>query len=237
MRAMNPAHHEAAVGLRARLSTGPLSPVVFRRALERVPVSERDAWIDVVIGIDEVPEDGPDLPRGCAPYLPCPVDRVLRAIDGAGVTEHDVFIDVGSGVGRAAAVTHFLTGAGAIGIEIQSGLVHASRQLADRLRASRVRVVEGDAARLTSYLVIGTVFFLYCPFGGARLARVLRDIESIARTHEVRVCAIDLPFPVCSWLTPLTPADADVAVYRSSSPTRVGASWRPPSSVGAIERA
>jgi len=40
-----------------------------------------------------------------------------------------------------------------------------------------------------------SVFFLYRPFGGERLARVLGDLEHIARTRELRVCCIDLPLP------------------------------------------
>ena len=191
-----------------------MRPLAFRAALTSVPEAERDGWVDRVFGIGELPHDGPELPRGCIPYLPCAVDTLLRMIDLADIQSDDVFVDVGSGLGRATALTHFLTGAGAIGVEIQSALVRESRDLAARLNASRVSVVEGDATKLTRYIALGSVFFLYCPFGGDRLAQVIDDIESIARTRVIRVCSVDLPLPPRSWLAPVS-LSRDLAVYRS----------------------
>ena len=187
----------------------------FRAALTVVPERERDVWLDRVFGLPDVPPpDGPELPRGCVPYVPCSVNTLLRMIELAGVGSDDVFVDVGSGVGRATALTHLLTGAGAIGIEIQPGLVRCARELAARLGTERVSVVEGDAAAVTGYISIGSVFFLYCPFGGARLERVLDQLESIAQMRTIRVCTVDLPLPARPWLEPVSLA-ADLAVYRS----------------------
>ena len=106
-------HGEGAARMRALIATGCATPGLFRAAIMRVPPSVRDAWLDAVLGVGEIPDDGPDLPRGCVPYLPCSVDTLLRMVELADVQPTDVFVDVGSGVGRAAAFTHFLTGAGA----------------------------------------------------------------------------------------------------------------------------
>jgi SAM-dependent methyltransferase len=192
----------------------------LREALDGLPASERDAWIDEAFGIDELPDDGPDLPPGCVPYLPCPVDVVLRVIDQANVGPGDVFVDIGSGLGRAALLTHFLTGASAIGIEIQPELVRGARELAERLSASRVATVEGDAAHVVGLVPIGTVFFLNCPFSGARLEKVLVHLEGIARTRQIHVCSLHLPIPPCSWLTLAGPPSEDLAVYRSVASPR-----------------
>ncbi len=200
--------------MRRALSTRRAGPLEFRAALTSVPASERDGWLDQVFGLEGLPPDGPELPRGCVPYLPSSVDTLLRVIDGAKVGAEDVFVDIGSGLGRATALTHFLTGAGAIGIEIQPELVRGARELASRLNAERVSVVEGDAAELASYITNGTVFFLYCPFSGERLDRVMADLELIARTREIRVCSVDLRLPSCSWLTPVS-LSGDLAIYRS----------------------
>jgi protein-L-isoaspartate O-methyltransferase len=84
----------------------------------------------------------------------------LRMIELARVRPDDVSVDVGSGLGRATAFTHVVTGAGAIGLEIQSGLVRGSRALARRLNTPRVGAVRGDAVELTRLMTIGSVFFL-----------------------------------------------------------------------------
>jgi SAM-dependent methyltransferase len=213
---MEPIHDNSAARTLALLASGQATPALFRTALMNVSAAQRDAWLDRVFGLDELPDDGPQLPRGCTPYLPCPVDAVLRALEHAEVQAGDVFVDVGSGLGRAAALARLLTGAASIGIEVQPALVQASRVLAQRLKVSRFSVVEGDAARLTEFISIGSVFFLYCPFSDQRLERVLDGLAAIAQTRQIRVCCVQLPLPSRPWLTPLALPDEDLAVYRSS---------------------
>jgi SAM-dependent methyltransferase len=209
-------HRESAERIRWQIERERHDRSEFRAALLSVPPTERDAWLDRVFGLSTLPDDGPDLPRGCVPYFPCSVDALLRMVEQAGVLSSDVFVDVGSGLGRAAAFVHLLTGAGVIGIEIQSGLVRAARDLATRLVVSRVSCIQGDAAKLTGFITIGSIFFLYCPFSGNRLVNVLVDLESIARTRMIRICCLDLPLPPCPWLTPEPRLSGDLAIYRST---------------------
>lgn len=202
--------------MRARLASGRASPHAFRAALRDVPPSERDAWLDDVLGLDDLPDDGPELPRGCAPYFPCPVETLVRATEHAEVDADDVFVDIGSGCGRALALAHLLTGAGAIGIEVQSSLARASRAVAARLNAPRVCVVEGDAARLVGYIPTGSVFFLYCPFGGDRLTAVLDELEATARMREIRLCCVHVALPYRPWLREVARPSEELSVYRST---------------------
>lgn len=200
--------------MRRRLAAGDVPPDDFRRALAAVPPDRRDAWVDRAFGLDGLPADGPALPRGCVPYLPSDVDLVLRMLDAAEVTAGDVFVDIGSGVGRVTALAHCVTGAHAIGIEVQPELVRRARALSARLNAERVAVIEGDAAALVGRVPGGTVFFLYCPFSGPRLARVLDDLAALAEARPIRVCSLDLPLPPAPWLTPIW-RDARLLVCRS----------------------
>src|SRR5689334_22751801 len=101
--------------MRSQINPDFVEPAAFRAALLDVPFLERDAWVDRVLGLNGPPEDGPELPNGCVPYLPCAVDVLLQAVKLAAIGPTDVFVDVGSGVGRAAAVVSLLTGARVIG--------------------------------------------------------------------------------------------------------------------------
>jgi len=196
------------------LSQGRTNAQAFREALTGVPQRERDVWLNRVLGLpDSPPPDGPELPRGCVPYVPCSVETLLSMIDLGAVGPDDVFVDVGSGEGRAIALTHLLTGARVVGIEIQPELVCRSRALAARLGTERLSVFEGDAATLTDPISSGSVFFLYCPFGGARLERLIDQIGSIATTRSIRVCTVDLPPLERPWLTPVSHA-GELSVYR-----------------------
>ncbi len=200
---------EDAHAIRRLVLEGKATPAIVRSALNQVPSRDRDAWVDQLLGLAEVPDDGPALPRGAVPYLPCAIDSVLRAIDLAGVTETDLFVDVGSGVGRVTTIVHLLTGASALGLEIQPQLVHAARELSRRLRLDRVTTLEGDA-----HLEEGTVFFLYCPFSGERLNTFLDELEGLPR--PIRLCAVDLPIPPRPWLS-LIAESQDVTVFTSAS--------------------
>jgi SAM-dependent methyltransferase len=209
-------HHVTAERLRAQVQRGQHDPADFRAAFSSVPPLERDAWVDVVFDLDHLPDDGPDLPRGCVPYIPCTVDLLLRMADQARLQPSDVFVDVGSGVGRTAAFVHLLTGAEVIGIEIQSALASAARNLMTRLHLSRVSCIEGDAAKLTGSITTGTLFFLYCPFSGERLDKVLTDLRAMARTRTIRICCVDLPLPPYPWLEPEPRLSEDFVIYRSN---------------------
>ncbi|HUS30681.1 MAG TPA: hypothetical protein VMZ53_19360 [Kofleriaceae bacterium] len=182
----------------------------FRAELAAVAPADRDAWLDARLGLGDLPDDGADLPRDCVPYLPCSVDRLLRVIERAAVGPSDVFVDVGSGVGRAAAFVHLATGARAIGIEIQPALVAASRGLRDAMST-----IEADASRAGTELPLGTVYFLYCPFSGARLSRFLDNLEPIARAQPLRICCLDMSLPERPWLEPVPQVDADLTIYRT----------------------
>jgi SAM-dependent methyltransferase len=208
-------HRDSAARVRSSFARDAHDRASFRAALLAVPPAARDAWLDLVLELGELPDDGPELPRGCVPYLPCPVDALLRMTEEARVGAGDVFVDIGSGVGRAAALVHLLTGAAAVGIEIQPDLAVAARRLAGRLRAPCIATVEGDAVRLARAIAVGSVFFFYCPFGGARLERVLDDLEPIARTRVLRIACVDMPLPPRPWLALQAPAAGDLAVYHS----------------------
>jgi hypothetical protein len=213
---MEARHLTSAEAARRSVERGLHDPWAFRAALLGVPAGERDAWVDLVFGLADLPSDGPALPPGGVPYLPCSVEVLLRVVDQAPVRSTDVFVDVGAGPGRAIALVHLLTGAGAIGLEIQPELVNAAHDLTARLGLPRVRCIEGDAATVAAFMVVGSVFFFYCPFSGARLAKVLDDLEPIARTRDLRICCACLPLPPRPWLARDPGPDGELEIYRST---------------------
>lgn len=194
--------------------------MTFGEELLAVSPGARDEWVDRRFGLEELPDDGPSLPPACVPYLPSPVDVVLRTIAEADVRESDVFVDIGMGVGRTGALVQLLTGATVVGLEIQPELVAAARELAARLGLERMTCVEGDAPELASHLASGTVFFLYCPFGGERLERMVDALEAVAAVRPIRICCVDLPLPSRPWLTPAPLLAGDLTIYRATADPR-----------------
>lgn len=214
---------ETAERMRARLVHGDASAesVALRAALLDVAPLERDAWLDLAFGLGPLPDDGPDLPRGCVPYLACRVESLLRAIDLARIDASNTLVDIGSGAGRAAALIRLLTGASVVGVEVQRALVGASRDLVARLRLDRISFVAAEVPPLPEAARTGSVFLLNCPFSGDRLVRLLAELEPVARTQPIRICCVDLPLPPCPWLVPLA-ASGDVEIHRSLAITETG---------------
>lgn len=200
----------AAATIRALVDAA-AGPTAIRSALAAVPAADRDLCIDRLFDLEELPVDGPALPRGCVPYIPCGIDHLLRIAEH--VQPSDVFVDVGAGVGRALVLMHLITGARGVGIEIQPAMVREARALIARFGIG-ASIVEGDAAELVA-ATEGSVYFLYCPFGGARLDKVLDDLEQVARTRPILICCVDLPLPPRGWLVEVVPATGGLAVFRA----------------------
>lgn len=180
----------------------------FGARLMRVAPLDRDAWVDRELGIGEVPDDEA-IPDGCVPYLPSSVASIVDAIERAHVTSEDVFVDVGSGIGRVLALVHLLTGARTVGIEIQEALVRRATAISERLGVSGVRTLTGDAERLVDRVSDATVFFFYCPFDKHRLTRVVQALEPLARVRALRLCFVDTAPPDLPWIERLaSPADS-----------------------------
>ena len=175
------------------------------------------SWLEQRWGEETFADDEDALPPGCVPYLPCPVDLLRQAIAATALGPDDVFVDIGAGSGRAVALIHMLTGARAIGIEIQPALVRAARARAARLGLDGVRFHEGDAACVLPTLGIGSIYFLYCPFGGERLQRVLDQLEREAKARPIQIACVQLPTLTCPWLTPVPTASVELDVYRSTA--------------------
>lgn len=177
---------------------------------------KRDAWVDAVLGTEEIADDGDELPLGCVPYLPCAVDTLLRLVAGAQIDDRDIVVDIGAGAGRAAALIHLLTGAQVVGIEIQRHLARASSELKVRLGLSQLSMLEGDVSDLVTAFSVGSVFFLYCPFGGERLNKLVDALEPIARARPIRIGCVDIVLPARPWLRALPLPTSDLTIYSST---------------------
>ncbi len=160
----------------------------LRAALTVLPPAERDRWFDQTLGLGDPPDDVLPLPLEAVPYVPCPVDALLRMVDEAPIRPSDVFLDLGAGIGRALLFVHLLTGARAQGVELQPHLVALGRAHCERLGVEGVALLEGNAA---DHVPEASVVLLYSPFNGDTLRRVRARLEPLGARRAVTVCAVD----------------------------------------------
>ena len=182
--------------------------------IRSVPRRQRERWVDTVLGLPKAPADEP-LPRGGVPYLPAGVDEILDALRGVPMQASDVFVDVGSGLGRVVLLAHLLTGAEARGIEIQGRLVRAARGVAAALGLTGVSFSRADASDCA---LEGSVFFLYSPLTGEALRRVLFSLQELASRQPIVVCTVGLELDHERWLTRRPRTSAAVSHYDAGPP-------------------
>lgn len=197
---------------RVQILAGALRGPALVERLLAVPYRDRDVWVDEVLGLPEPPQDGPELPRGGVPYLPAPVEDILTMIRETPLRSDDEFVDLGSGMGRVVMLTHLLTGASASGVESQAPLVEGARSCFAALGLTDLAFTHADAADVDLH---GSVFFLYSPFNGETLTRVLRHLHGVARARPIVVCAVGLEFPGERWLQQRPTSSLSLMLYDS----------------------
>lgn len=194
---MNEPLRTEARAARLELIAGGLRGQALRERILAVPAGEREVWTDALLGLPEPPPDGPELPRGGVPYLPAGVDEILEMVRAVPLRPGDELVDLGSGLGRVVMLAHLLSGASACGIEVQEPLVKCARACCAELALANVRFIHANAAERE---LDGSVFFLYAPFSGELLKRVLAQLQAVARRRTIVVCAVGLELPGERWL-------------------------------------
>lgn len=122
------------------------------------------------------------------PFQPTPVRHILDLIDTSLLSEDDVFVDLGSGLGHVPLLVSMLAGIRTVGIEVQAAYVASAQECAQSLHLSRVRFVAADAR--TADLSSGTVFYLYTPFRGSILAEVLSMLRRESMRRPIKICSL-----------------------------------------------
>jgi predicted RNA methylase len=146
------------------------------------------------------------------PYLPCGVDEIVAMVREVPVRPTDELVDLGAGLGRVAMLVHLLSGARALGVEIQAPLVHRARARCAELALADVSFVHADAADAE---LDGSIFFLYAPFGGGVLARVVRRLEDLARRRPIVLAAVGLELHDVPWLTARATSSVALTLYEA----------------------
>ena len=151
------------------------------------------------------------------PYQPTPVRHILELVRASALSQQDVFVDLGSGMGHVPMLMSLLTGCRSIGIELEPAYVASAQQAAESLNLGRVRFVAEDAR--TAALSMGSVFYLFSPFTGSILADVLSRLQRCSATRQIKICSLGPCTRVLRellWLEPMTDCDTErMAVFQS----------------------
>ena len=159
-----------------------------RQAPDRDDYDALDDLIAEVLAPDAPATDIATLLPGMVFYQPTPARHLLALLRRLELHEHDVLIDLGSGLGHLPLLTAALTPAQGLGIEVEPAYVASAWRSAQSLVLDRARFLAEDVR--TADLSTGTVFYLYSPFTGAMLDEVLTLLECQARARPLRIATL-----------------------------------------------
>ncbi|MBT2116296.1 hypothetical protein KK141_14535 [Dyella sp. LX-66] len=159
-------------------------------ALEAAPegdgYDDRDDLVSGVLALDE-PDDVAPLPPEMVFYQPTPARHIFELIRRAELSEHDVVMDMGSGLGIVPMLVAMTTAARAIGVEREQAYIDAAQRCAQNLGVARVAFECRDAREAD--FSKATVFYLYTPFTGEVMRSVLDAIRREAAQRPVRIAS------------------------------------------------
>jgi hypothetical protein len=111
-------------------------------------------------------------------YEPLPYYAVFKIMQRLALGPQDVFVDVGSGMGRAVCVAASHTIAGVLGVEIDSELNVIAAANAMRMRGRQTPIrLHCQSATEFDYSE-ATVLWIFNPFGAATMRRVLERLRA-----------------------------------------------------------
>lgn len=144
-----------------------------------------DALVSGFLLTEVVPEDTRQREPEMVFYQPTPARIVLEMAERVDLQQDDVFYDIGSGLGQVSILMHLLSGVPAKGVEVEPAYCDYARRCARELNLSEVEFINADA-READYSD-GTIFFLYTPFEGRMLERVLERLKHESRKRRIQL--------------------------------------------------
>lgn len=179
-----------------------------------------DALLTGVLQLEEPASEPAELGADMVFYQPTPARRVFELIARAGLAEHDVLIDLGSGLGHVPLLAAICTRARCVGIELEAAYVDCATRCAKALGLTNASFVRQDAREAD--LSTGTVFYLYTPFTGAMLDEMLSRLRREAAAREIRIATLGPCTPIVArepWLRSGDAPKVDrLALFRSRAP-------------------
>lgn len=176
-----------------------------------------DVLVSDILQFEDPGEEVASLAPEMVFYQPTPARHIFDLIRRGAFREHDVLIDLGSGLGHVSLLTAICTPARCIGIELEAAYVACAQRCAQSLNVSSATFIQQDVR--SADFSAGTVFYLYTPFTGTILRDVLDALKREAANREIRLCTLGPCTPIVSgepWLTAIDSRDIDqVAIFRS----------------------
>lgn len=144
-----------------------------------------DIFINGLISFPPIPPPTRDLETGMVYYQKTPARIIFELVEKSQFTIEDVFFDLGSGLGQPLILVNLLTGIETNGVEFDPAFCGYACECAAELNLSNINFINADA-RTVNYSN-GTIFFMYTPFKGEILNKVLSALKNESLQRKIKI--------------------------------------------------
>ena len=161
-----------------------------------------DNFINGLLNNQPLPEPTQTRDAEMVFYQQTPTRIIFELAAKAKLQDHDVLIDIGSGLGHVPILLNLISSAKTKGIEFEPAYCQYAQNSAAQLNLPNIEFINADA-RKADY-TYANVFFMYTPFKGALLQDMLNMLQRIAQQRNIRIftygpCSADVAKQ--TWLT------------------------------------
>jgi SAM-dependent methyltransferase len=187
----------AHASLRAQIRAGTLDTRGFVARLLAEPAEHRDQLVEEILDIAYPPCELLTGTQKVGGYSPSGIDEVLFMLDQAKLGPGKTFVDLGSGLGKVVLLVALLTGARAIGLEHDAGLVAHARAAAGTLGLTGASFLAGDLRETA--LPAADAYYMFMP--SVDSADIVARLAPLAATRDFLLFSQRLDPERFAWLT------------------------------------
>jgi phospholipid N-methyltransferase len=144
-----------------------------------------DIFLNGFLNIQELPMETREREPEIVYYQKTPARIILKMIEKVDFKSDDVFFDLGSGLGQACILVNLFSSIVCKGVEFEPAFCSYAKSCAHELNLRDVNFINTDA-RYADYSS-GTVFFMYTPFEGEILKKVLQNLKREATKRKIKI--------------------------------------------------
>jgi len=144
-----------------------------------------DMFLNGLLTNQNMPGETKDKEPEMIYYQKTPARIIFELIKRAEFKPHDVFFDLGSGLGQVAILVNLLTSVISKGVEFEPAFCSYAKTCVADLNLNHVDFINIDA-RYADYSS-GTIFFMYTPFEGKMLQDVLQNLSGEAKKKKIKI--------------------------------------------------
>ncbi|MCF6147995.1 MAG: hypothetical protein E3K37_04985 [Candidatus Kuenenia sp.] len=129
----------------------------------------------------------------CPDYEPSTYEEIKKILDYLSPGNNDVFVDLGSGKGRAVFIAGLYDFKRVVGIEVDKTRAKISRNIHSRLKRkiAPLEIINADAKNIT--VSDATIYFIFNPFGPETLQKIIDNIRNSLKINSRHIRIVYFP--------------------------------------------